>query len=728
VARWGVLRRETMRSIGNLLTGIGFSLLVSTLTLFAISVGYLCLILCALPHVAREFGGPVADTVTTVVEVSKGVCSAAEPACVRETTTTITPPTLLGRVRHNAELLTVAIVGSGQEEESGRRPWRLLALAALCGAAAIVVVFVATTRGRYFENDPLPDAKPTAGESAEDWFERGLLWVVAGIVAFVVLATTIVVPLVFPLEGKQQPAALLLPFATAAGARVTAGLIGVVFLPHMRLWTRRTRSFWGSVQAITMYGGWTLLLFGLLPLAIFAVRDNTEGIGWSALGSLIFTRLLASRGGASERRFSLPPELRNGLLGVAVTLVLLLGLIFFAGLTSRIESGGTIALILGVSAGVLLLLALVVNQNRTSPHYFYRDRLAETYLRSELPDAERRQRLFRDAMEMPLSSLHGEPAPSPTVRWCNPSPYHLISAAINLAGSRDLTRKDRKSGYWLFSKLYCGSIHTGFRGTARYRGNDTKLAGAVAISGAAASSGMGRGTFFALAFATVLFNLRLGHWIENPKYRTSITGREGSLRHPVFWPWYLWREITMATVETSRLVNLSDGGHTGDNVGIYPLLQRRCKVIIACDAEKDPALTFGSFTEALRHAYVDMGIDIDIDLSLIRPDPVTGRSRSHSAVGRIRYPDRKDQESFLIYLKNSLTGDEPEPIQNYHSDRPEFPHESTADQFFDDAQFESYRALGVHLAEHTFAQWTISKWFPTVRDHHNPTSCQEPVA
>ena len=90
----------------------------------------------------------------------------------------------------------------------------------------------------------------------------------------------------------------------------------------------------------------------------------------------------------------------------------------------------------------------------------------------------------------------------------------------------------------------------------------------------------------------------------------------------MFWPPYILREVLGHTNERTRLVNVSDGGHTGDNVGIYPLLERRCQVIIACDAEADPAIAFGSFTEALRHAYVDLGIDMDIDLSMItaRPD------------------------------------------------------------------------------------------------------------
>ena len=63
---------------------------------------------------------------------------------------------------------------------------------------------------------------------------------------------------------------------------------------------------------------------------------------------------------------------------------------------------------------------------------------------------------MRDHIELPLKDLHyrdlaDEAEAAPT------APYHLISCAINLAASRDLTRKDRKSGYFLFSKFFCGS-------------------------------------------------------------------------------------------------------------------------------------------------------------------------------------------------------------------------------------------------------------------------------
>jgi hypothetical protein len=81
-------------------------------------------------------------------------------------------------------------------------------------------------------------------------------------------------------------------------------------------------------------------------------------------------------------------------------------------------------------------------------------------------------------------------------------------------------------------------------------------------------------------------------------------------------------------------------------------------------------------------------------------------SREHYALGIIRY-DRVDREAppgLLIYLKPSLTGNEPADVTEYASCHDEFPHEPTADQFFDESQFESYRALGFHIADKVFSR------------------------
>ncbi len=62
-----------------------------------------------------------------------------------------------------------------------------------------------------------------------------------------------------------------------------------------------------------------------------------------------------------------------------------------------------------------------------------------------------------------------------------------------------------------------------------------------------------------------------------------------------------------------------------------------------------------------------------------------------------------------------MVGDEPADVLRYHSSHPSFPHESTAEQFFDEAQWESYRRLGQHIAEKLFAPQDKGGFFPGSR-------------
>jgi len=64
--------------------------------------------------------------------------------------------------------------------------------------------------------------------------------------------------------------------------------------------------------------------------------------------------------------------------------------------------------------------------------------------------------------------------------------------------------------------------------------------------------------------------------------------------------------------------------------------------------------------------------------------------------GVIRYPSQggKEEKGKLIYVKSTLTADDPDDLHEYKRQHESFPHESTVDQFFDKAQFESYRMLG----------------------------------
>ena len=78
---------------------------------------------------------------------------------------------------------------------------------------------------------------------------------------------------------------------------------------------------------------------------------------------------------------------------------------------------------------------------------------------------------------------------------------------------------------------------------------------------------------------------------------------------------------------------------------------------------------------------------------------------SHAMLGRIQY-SKDEPEGVILYVKASMTGDEWPDIRQYADahkdfvtrhllgDTFDFPHETTADQFFDENQFEAYRHLG----------------------------------
>jgi hypothetical protein len=162
----------------------------------------------------------------------------------------------------------------------------------------------------------------------------------------------------------------------------------------------------------------------------------------------------------------------------------------------------------------------------------------------------------------------------------------------------------------------------------------------------------------------------------------------------------LFDELAGNTTSTARYVYLSDGGHF-ENLGIYELVRRRCRFILASDAAQDAGLRFEDLGNAIRKCQADLGIPIELDVSRIRLRGDSKRSEWHCAVGAIRY-DQRDPDALpgvLLYLKPSLIGDEPTDILQYAAVEPTFPHQSTGDQWFDESQFESYRKLGYHIGK-----------------------------
>jgi hypothetical protein len=279
-------------------------------------------------------------------------------------------------------------------------------------------------------------------------------------------------------------------------------------------------------------------------------------------------------------------------------------------------------------------------------------------------------------------------------------PYLIVNTALNLVHGKELDWQERKAESFVLTPLYCGSRSTGYRLTADGYGGTVSLGMAVTLSGAAASPNMGYHSSPSVTALLTVFNARLGAWLGNPASPTHWQ-RGG----PSFGFAYLLRELFGRTLAEGGYVYLSDGGHF-ENLGAYELVRRRCRYVIVSDATEDGRHSFEDLGNLIRKCRVDFGIDIEIDLEPLSRN-AQGRSRWHCAVGRIRYDkvdDRLSAPGTLIYIKPSLTGDEPADVLHYAERHPAFPHEPTANQFYSESQFESYRALGMHVADAVFRQ------------------------
>ncbi len=352
---------------------------------------------------------------------------------------------------------------------------------------------------------------------------------------------------------------------------------------------------------------------------------------------------------------------------------------------------GLVALVFGV------LLSLRVDVNDFSMHLFYRNRLVRCYLGASRPDQFGSVPHRRQPNAFTGFDPHDDVLLADFAGTEYAGPYPILNATLNLTHGERLAWQERKAEAFAFSPLYCGGTQNdkeAYRPTRNYAYPDGPYLGtAFAISGAAVSPYLGFHISAAAGFLLTVFNARLTQWLPNPSQaKWNVTGPRLGLI-------YLLKELFGLMDDDSNYVCLSDGGHF-ENLGIYELVRRRCRYIIASDAGADPGLKFEDLGNAIRKCWADFGAAIQIDVTRIRLDQNTGYSHVHCAVGTIQYSD--NSEGKFVYLKASLTGDEPTDVLEYRSAHGEFPHQSTVDQWFDEAQFESYRKLGYHIAQTAF--------------------------
>jgi hypothetical protein len=306
-------------------------------------------------------------------------------------------------------------------------------------------------------------------------------------------------------------------------------------------------------------------------------------------------------------------------------------------------------------------------------------------------------------------------------------PYPILCGALNVTHGERLAWQERKAESFTFSPLFCGyefvqmhSDNGGYQPTEKYAYSMDKqdpshpdiggvrLGTAMSISGAAASPNMGFHTSPPLAFLMTMFDVRLGWWLANSRYRDDeLKGvlhlkLKGAPRCSLY---YLLSELFASTTDRSRFVYLSDGGHF-ENLAVYELIRRRCKFIIACDGDADVDIQFGDLGNMIRKCRSDLGVEITLEnAALLKPHKTTTFAALHAIVGTIQYPKRPknpedpepnedDDQGKILYIKPTITKDLPRDILAYSDTNPPFPYQTTADQWFDESQFESYRRLG----------------------------------
>lgn len=407
-----------------------------------------------------------------------------------------------------------------------------------------------------------------------------------------------------------------------------------------------------------------------------------------------------------------------------------------------------------------ILLALLVNVNDVSLGRFYRDRLMETFL----PDQETIEEFETTTNTVPAPATIADTGLLKTLS--KQRPLHLVCANVLPTWVGDRKAKERLGDSFVLSRIYCGSDITGFRSTENVAKGNLRLSTAMAASGAAANprggfTGKGATASTPTAVAMALLALRLGYWLawDKPSTRRRFNPY-GNHFSPSFMSTMSHVFRTDRFAKRSGFIEVTDGGHF-ENLGLYELIRRRCGLIVICDGGSDREASYDSFTAATHRIEEDFGAKICFDVEIdnfgqqatqtdmrrsgpenivSRPDdkqfpkgthyadrgfflarikyeqkgmpPEQASNNDYTAIddGR-RYHTRGPTEGLLIYLKSAMLRELDHKTKGYRGANPEFPFDSTANQFFTPEQFDAYFNVGETLVDQMLDQTSLDKLF-----------------
>ena len=482
-------------------------------------------------------------------------------------------------------------------------------------------------------------------------------------------------------------------------------ILGKMFPDYRREWWGRTG---GYINRFVLF--WVIICFAVFIMPdlwdSFKAKDALIMLpitgGWAGVVAWGVKIAFASKGDED-------PKKSNSYVNIVVKLVpfiFMIGVLLIgSGIINLIRIGNSDFVNRLTTVGlalVTLFLSWRVGVNEFSLHHFYRNRLIRAFMGATRSREDRIKTAnaftgFDTNDDILLSSMKVEDGYF--------GPYPILNTALNATVVSALDRQDRKAESFVFTPLYCGYDFSptrpstydvdhvyeyGYRPTNKFsneKGGPT-IGTAMAISGAAVNPNWGYHSSAPMAFLLTIFNVRLGWWIGNTRLkRWKDSDPRGGLL-------YLIHDLTGKSDINMDYVCLSDGGHF-DNMGLYELIRRRCHHIILGDGEQDQDVACEGLANAIRRCRIDFGVEIVFedfkDITKLAEED----KKKHVIKGEITYPGIK-RKGTLIYIKAALTGDEPIDIREYALANPDFPQQSTADQFFDEAQFESYRKLGYH--------------------------------
>lgn len=468
--------------------------------------------------------------------------------------------------------------------------------------------------------------------------------------------------------------------------------------------------------ACTLKYGLLIIGFGIIDRVAWALAFESSslqyGLGLAAvvligIGQVLFQRLPKTKIQPETIMFA------GNIFGRALFLIITIfwvSIIYKVAITPVFFEGETLnynyffthfpVLIAGISLAYLALALLMGDTNKYGLHYFYTNKLRNAYLNiaSAIPGGTEKA----DKLDPTLSNYKPH---------CYGGPVHLINCCINqtVPNRNGAINIDRQShlltvgpqGLWMLEQK-----------TKTDTPLPLKLSDWAAISGAAAAPGMGALTNGGISCFLSMLSIRIGFWLKNPYSNKSsyllgllineFLGRYPGTESPY---WYL-----------------SDGGHF-ENTGAYALVAHHCKYIVVADCGADAEYAFNDLENLIRK----IRIDFNVETEFFRPaqnTKGTSKSRTHIgqfanslgidvsyfgtlddissknsqaclALAKLIYPD--NDPGWMLIVKPNLVPDLPVDLANYAFNHPNFPQETTADQFFDEAQWESYFRLGYHL-------------------------------